>query len=538
MKLFLYFFLFFSFFKSFSQNFQWALQEHYSGQNRSESVHNDYVGNVYTSARFLPSYSNGADPIGAVFSKYSETGVRLWTDTVLNIGAVRSVVDSGGNMYAAGTFTGSVTFANNIYWDNGYIGGFMVKYNSSGQIMWSKNIYGFGIAISQNKFIYVGSTDGGGEDDFAPGGSVSKYTTAGLFLWDAPVSYKSDKTHAGYCRVTSLSTDQNDNVYATGQFRDTVVFHGTGSNSTTLIYNGAFNNNFIAKYSSTGILQWAKIVANPSYGFESQFPFSITSDPFGNSVIAGTFFNNLTIGSTTYSSGLNASVLIAEYDASGNLSWQKAIMGQPDIYAYAIARDTAQNFYITGNFSGNTNFGNGVSASIPTPTAHLLTAYVLKLDKNANNKWVSYSSQTGNASAMGYGVSSFSNAIYMVGGLTGTASAFGNTQLSSSQYYDLFVCRISNTILSNPVGLFEEHKRDFNVYPNPAARYVQVEGINEEAEIELCNSLGECIYKRANMEISNRSALTLDLTGYPPGIYFINVKINNQYKSEKIILTD
>jgi hypothetical protein len=498
-------------------------------------VGTDKYGNVYLTGRFAPDYNyTTGTTYGCVFSKYTSGGMLLWTDTVYNVREIHSVVDSLGNIYATGYFRYNVTFGNNTYYANGYCGGFIVKYNTNGQVLWSKNTYGFSIGVSKNQGIYVGSTNGGsGDTSGTQGGLISKYSNSGILLWDTPVFVK-NKGGLGYCRINALSVDKHDNVYLTGQYKDTIIL-GTGSNTAVLIYNGPYQNNFVAKYNSTGDFQWVKVDANPSYGFEQPFVYSISTDSFGNSIITGSFYNTLTFGATTYSAGNNVSVLLAQYDPNGNLNWQKAIMGTSNTYAYAITQDKAENFYIAGYIDGQTNFGNGISGGSNWD------AYVVKYDKNGTAQWLAASSQVGNGGgANGYGVCvDDSRNVYMVGAVSGSNVVFGNTSLSTpiTYYSDMFLTQIKDSQVN---GLFEVKDfldgPDFNLYPNPCIDHFTITStVTKTAYITITNILGQCVYSK-HCKPQGELHEQIQMSTYPKGIYLVEVSTEKGKEIRKIVL--
>ncbi|HCE56786.1 MAG TPA: hypothetical protein DER09_03055 [Prolixibacteraceae bacterium] len=67
---------------------------------------------------------------------------------------------------------------------------------------------------------------------------------------------------------------------------------------------------------------------------------------------------------------------------------------------------------------------------------------------------------------------------------------------------------------------------DIKIYPNPTADLLNIELGNEalpNASIKLINTLGACIFQNA---IDNRK-LTLNMTGYNAGIYYLQIEMNN-----------
>lgn len=120
---------------------------------------------------------------------------------------------------------------------------------------------------------------------------VAKFDTTGTLQWQRQLSTASNAFGTG------VATDSSDNVYACG-------FVGTSPSSATV--------SFLAKYDSSGTLQWQrKFTAAVNNKCAAN---CVATDSSGNVYIAGSFFNN---------SGLSYGWFIAKYDSTGAIQWQK-----------------------------------------------------------------------------------------------------------------------------------------------------------------------------------------------------------------------
>ena len=79
-----------------------------------------------------------------------------------------------------------------------------------------------------------------------------------------------------------------------------------------------------------------------------------------------------------------------------------------------------------------------------------------------------------------------------------------------------------NTYKINPLAISEqnEHPEFIRVYPDPTKGKFTVEAVAETVEFEICNMLGEKIYRS---EI-HASRSVIDISAQPNGIYFVHVK--------------
>ncbi|MDO9255202.1 MAG: T9SS type A sorting domain-containing protein [Bacteroidales bacterium] len=83
-------------------------------------------------------------------------------------------------------------------------------------------------------------------------------------------------------------------------------------------------------------------------------------------------------------------------------------------------------------------------------------------------------------------------------------------------------------------GIANLKENGIAIYPNPSKGKVTINKENTPAYIEIYNSIGTRIY--SDLEFNRQTAIEIDLSGYPKGIYF--VKINNQKNSitKKVII--
>ena len=160
-----------------------------------------------------------------------------------------------------------------------------------------------------------------------------------------------------------VAADSASNVYVTGRFTGTADF----APGITLTSNANGLAAFVAKYSPTGALLWAKSVG----GQEGD---SILIDGSGNVVVAGFFIGTTVFGAgdpnqTTLTTASSSDIFLAKLDpATGNLLWVRQY-GGPN-YAgidadggHQLVMDRAGNLYLTGDFSGDVAFGPSTLSS-------------------------------------------------------------------------------------------------------------------------------------------------------------------------------
>ncbi len=194
--------------------------------------------------------------------------------------------------------------------------------------------YGNGIDVDNAGNSYVtGETDVGISGQLQTGFVdffVAKYDALGKLLWTSQVGAGDEGETYG----RGISVDSAGNSYVTGE---------TNRGLSGQAQNG-YNDYFVAKYDTLGVLQWIK-QAGAANG--TTYARGISVDGDGNSYIAG--FTDVGIsgekqnGSTDY--------FIAKYDSQGVLQWTKQF-GTHGLYtsteAHGIRVDNTGSIYVTG----------------------------------------------------------------------------------------------------------------------------------------------------------------------------------------------
>jgi hypothetical protein len=219
-----------------------------------------------------------------------------------------------------------------------------------------------------------------------------------------------------------VGTDAAGNVYTVG------YVGGTTSPSDA--------DGFVAKYSADGLLQWKQVVQDLYQGATSLFDSAdtIAVDPAGNSYVAGTFRETLTLGNFTITSTGPLDVFVEKLDTNGNVLWLHQFantgnFGPPNFDRLgtcapkSIAVDHAGNVVIAGAFTGH------IDMDPANPGQHFLDypapgqsghpdGYVVKLNgTNGNFVW---EAQVVNVQQDGVGAEALTvdahNNVYSLGG--------------------------------------------------------------------------------------------------------------------------
>ena len=333
---------------------------------RGQSVCTDASGNVFITGHFysptitvgtitLTNTNQTSDSTSDIFIvKYDASGNVLWAKSEgsgSNESGQSVCTDASGNVFITGSF-----YSYNLYigttwlflseWDR-YNDIFIVKYDTSGNVLWAKSAGGVGYDEG-----YAVCTDSTG-NLFVTGTNsfidifIVKYDTSGNVLWAKSAG------GTGNIRGQSVCTDASGNVIITGFFSSPTIAFGT-----TMLTNT--NNNtfdfFIVKYDTSGNVLWAKSAG----GAGSDVSNGVCTNASGNIFITG-YFDSPTIAfGTTTLTNVNAAndIFIVKYDASGNVLWAKSAGGAGSDLSSGVCTNASGNIFITGYFGNpNINFG-------------------------------------------------------------------------------------------------------------------------------------------------------------------------------------
>ena len=285
----------------------------------------DSVGNIIAAGQTTSDGAGGGD---AFIAKYNAAGELQWVFTLGGAGndIFRAVtVDSADNIIAAGQTDSDGA---------GGVDGLIAKFNSSGSLLWDYTLGGtgadvfLGVAVdSVGTIIAVGQTtsDGAGGTDCL----IAKYNSSGALQWDRTLG------GTGTDAFNAVTVDSADNIIAVGY----TTSDGAG-----------FDDCLIAKYNSSGALQWDYTLG----GTSSERFNGVAIDSAGNIVVAG----------YTSSGGFGSDdCLLAKYNPTGGLLWQYILGGGSLDGFTAVAVDSDDNIIAVGELiSASLGANDGVVA--------------------------------------------------------------------------------------------------------------------------------------------------------------------------------
>jgi len=350
-------------------------------------------------------------------------------------------VDSNGNVIVAGRFMGSTAdFGGGPLTNIGSMSLFVAKYDAQGSHLWSKAFGGTSssvlvqsIALDSNDDVMVigyfsGAVDLGGGVLTSAGLSdifIAKYSgTSGAHQWSR--RFGSINDDYGY----GIAADSSGNIVVTGSFKGQVDFGGV-----TLQGYYTSLETFVAKYSATGTLLWAKNFLNTG----DDVGYSIATDANNNIFMTGYFSGRIDFGGGLLTSAGAYDIFVTNLSSAGTHKWSKTFGGTSNDCGYGIAVDGSGNVTVTGIFDDTVNFGGGALYGWQD-------IFVAKYSgSNGTHMWSrSFGGSSSSDVVNGIAVDS-SGDVLLTGYFSYTADFGGGPVTSMSNSQDIFVVKYSGT---------------------------------------------------------------------------------------------
>ncbi|MDF2436170.1 MAG: hypothetical protein K0Q95_546 [Bacteroidota bacterium] len=461
-------------------------------------------------------------------------------------------VDDTGNVYTAGVFSGTGDFdpgPGMYYLTASAYDIFICKLDSSGNLIWAKNMGGpnsqtpYTVQLDSAGNIYT-SGFFSGSADFDPGPAVysftsngsgdifiSKLTNAGDFVWAKHLGSK-DWDYGG-----RIALDQRSNLYIIGSFRDTMDLD-PGISVFNAISHGQ-SDIFISKLDSSGNLVWAKTFGS----YNDDVLGSIIADNSGNVYCTGSFgaatdFDPGTGNYTLSPMSWDEDIFISKLDSSGTFVWAKSFGGMAGDNGNDIALDSSGNVYTVGRFYYTADFDPGPGTyHISSGTG--VTCYLNKLDPAGSNVWaIPYPDGA-------YFIESIaidkSGNIYTTGSLLGTGTSdfdlgSGVYNLTCAGAFDVYVTKYNEELVTGTSEKFN-NSGVISIYPNPTAGLFRLRmngSTNKDVKIEIIDLAGKLMFATIrNIENNN---VEIDASCLSNGIYFLKILNDGLSGTQKLIV--
>lgn len=526
----------------YSQTIQWGKKFGGTTEESAFGITNDANGNFY-----VTGYCDGESPFwgekqpscfnhDAFAIKFNSDGEMIWINRG---GGISTDIgwginnDQNGNTCIVGTLQGTGVFGNDTLTSNAAKSFFLVKYDSSGNQLWSENQHlgngssnGYAVSTNANGDIFITGcfsqgiqldtnvlVSAGSNDVF-----LAKYSGEGILQWVKKSGGIGDDEGLG------IVTDAEGNCIVTGYYEKTSYF---GSDS--LMSEGK-TDIFVAKYDPNGLLLWLKTFGGK--GFDGAT--AICPDNTGGFYITGYCEDSLQFNNTIFHSPFGlADIVLARFTSdSGNCLWATRAGGHDYDQGYSINADLSGDVYVTGGFRDTALFENNTFYS-----NGLEDVFVAKYSSTGLLSWVQQYGSTDQD--FGYGVvANGPDELFFTGSFKGTIIS-GDDTLSCSGQNDVFIYKTG----ANLVGANSEASNsglELSVYPNPSAGIFNLKIRDdrikaEEVLVTLFNVLGEIVYQNKKM-MNNTFSDSIDISSQARGLFYLKVSGSKMQVVHKVVV--
>jgi hypothetical protein len=345
-------------------------------------------------------------------------------------------LDSAGNIYVAGTFSGTMTVGAEQLVSAGGTDGFLAKFDALGAVQWvqafgdaaDQGLTAVGVDPSDDVFVagyFAGvlTLGGAGGVIYTANGRdafLAKLGDTGAFLWSKKLGA------AGNQGATALAVNAAGEVILGGTFEGTLICPVGCINSV-----GA-QDIFLFKYNGQGQQQWIKVFGDPA----EQILNALAYDPSGNLLMVGQFQGNaVDFGGGPLGSAGGFDIFTVKLDPNGAHIWSRRYGDPLDQRGTGIAADAAGNVFVTGGFAGSVNFG-----ALDVQTMGFSDVFVVKFDPDAIYQWANAYGDPSDQVPGGVAADASGNAV-VTGGFQGVVD-FGGGPITSAVSFDIFLVKV------------------------------------------------------------------------------------------------
>ncbi len=429
---------------------------------------------------------------------------------------------------------------------------FFTKYDGSGNLVWAKKVggadydLGKSIKVSAQGNVYATGSFSG-TVDFDPNAPVLNLTSSGsgdffIMNLDASGNLVWVKKIGGVSGDDSrdMALDSDGNCYVTGVFEETVDFD---PNAGTHNLTSAFRAIFVLKLDVSGNLTWVKsFEGNGGYNDS----FGIAVDGSGNVYTTGYFYDTMDFDPSAAVFNLNAvnsDAFISKLDNSGNYIYAFKIGGTGDDYGNTLATDASANLYAAGRFQSTVDFDPN-DGTYNLTSAGYYDMFVIKLvpciapsAPTASGTTICSDNST-ILSATGVGTlgwySASTDGTYLGGGSNFSTPTLTET---TSYYVQDSTCAAGprtevTVVVGVCTGIDENNSSSLvNIFPNPSYGKFIINTSTVPHIVFILDAVGKVV-----LEVKPTTTNTsIDIHHLKNGMYFISIETDQKSSMNKII---
>lgn len=255
--------------------------------------------------------------------------------------------DEAGNVYVTGDINYTATFGDFTVPVLGFTDIFIAKYDAEGECQWATSAGG--PSYDSGNCIEVAGEDlyiaGGFNDEAAFGTAtvtsveyvdiyIAHYTTDGAFVEVIAAGGTSNEV------IRCMALDEDQHVYVSGEFMLNLTIGGNTFNSS------GGNDVFLARYDPGSGFAWSQ-----SFGStENEEALGMVYAGEDQIVFTGTFEETFTMGNAQLTSDGFDDGFMAMFDPQGEFDWVNTAGGTGGITVHDCAGDSEGNLYFAGSF--------------------------------------------------------------------------------------------------------------------------------------------------------------------------------------------
>lgn len=484
------------------------------------------------------------------FCKLDPAGNFVWAKS---IGGTSSdygngiAIDHLGNLVICGKFRDTVDFdpgpASHVVYSP-VSNAFILKLDANGNFIWFKNFISTTLASLSDVECgesgeIVGTGNFGGVTNFDPGMTDFKLTSYGnadicvfQLNTDGSLAWAKQKGGANTDIGSSITIDNSGDLIVTGNFSGSANFDP----SISYFHLGSSGSQdiFVLKLNASGGFVWVKKIG----GTFTDLSTSIESDPAGNLFLTGVFSGTSDFNPGTPTENLtsfgSADVFVEKLDSQGDFLWVKQIGGTNIQEAYCLYIDRFNDLYITGSYSGLTNFSPG-SSNFTLTSSGGSDVFITKLNSGGNMLWSrsfgSFSNDIGKAICV-----DDLGSIITTGSFAGTLDFDPNggvADLTCTGSLNVFIQKLADP---NPlsIAINSTEKTILTVYPNPASDKITIKSnlINQYSYLRLLDLSGRVLMEKHSLI---NPSFQIDLSDQLSGVYIIELISDRGVGRSKVI---
>jgi FlgD Ig-like domain len=297
-------------------------------------------------------------------------------------------------------------------------------------LLWAKQFNGGGFPAAsalalRSPNLWVGgsfatSIDLGGATYGSPLNTfLASFTTDGAYQWSHAFNLGSGGV------ITAMGADSGNNIYITGLFSGSVDF-GAGP-----VASLGSTDIFLAKFNSTGVLQWSKRFGDAA----SDAGLALAIDIANNVIIGGRFAGTTDFGAGGLTTAGGSDAFIAKFTGAGAHVWSERFGDVSSQQVDALA-SINNDVYATGSYFGTINLGGSDLTSLG-----LTDIFLARLNSSGVHQWSKRFGDASSQSAVDIDVDATS--VYLLANIQGSVN-FGGSILVSAGSQDIAIARFTN----------------------------------------------------------------------------------------------